>query len=224
LLGESETRVVPTNVLFPPNGNNIRFKGDMVTRVIICRMDAGMENPGARKFDRDLRVFVPANRPQLVAAALTVLRAFVAAGRPGVSELEPFARFEDWSNLIRGALVWLDEPDPLSTRDAVVAIDPERENLAALLRAWEAVIGVNEWLTAKQVIEASEKPSERSLDIAGGAELQDALGTLFGQYDLAPTTLGRFLVQFDGRIVDGKCLRKHAVNGKSTRFCLEEVE
>ena len=139
----------------------IRFAGDMITRVIACRMDTGMENPGSRKFDRDLRVYVPQNRPRLVVAALTVLRAFVVAGRPGLEDLEPFARFEDWSNLVRGALVWLDEPDPLLTRDAVVAIDPERENLGAVLRAWARAIGYDRWMTAKEVIDLAEIPRRR---------------------------------------------------------------
>ncbi|MBI4923011.1 MAG: hypothetical protein HY834_14800 [Devosia nanyangense] len=221
VLGESETRTVSTVVLFLVNGNNIRFKGDLTTRVVVCRMDAGMENPGARTFDRDLRVYVPENRPRLVVAALTVLRAFVIAGRPGLAELKPFARFEDWSNLVRGALVWLGEPDPLNTREAIVAIDSERENLAALHQGWAEVIGLDQWVTAKQVIEASEQRSDRNLGIVGGEALAGALDDLDGL--LTPVTLGKYLVSFDGRIVEGRCLRKRSTVGHSTRFCLEEA-
>lgn len=219
VLGESENRVVPTNVLFLPNGNNIRFKGDMTTRVILCRMDAGMENPGARTFDRDLRAYVPAHRPELVAAALTVLRAFIVAGRPGLVDLEPFARFEDWSNLVRGALVWLGEPDPLVTRDAVVSIDPARENLGALLRAWDNVIGRDTWVTAKQVLEARTPTGNDWEDHA--LALEEAIGGIFPRYEPTAVALGKYLVQYDGRIIDGLCIRKHAINGKSTTFCLQ---
>jgi hypothetical protein len=221
VLGESETRTVPTNVLFLPNGNNIRFAGDMITRVIACRMDAGIEDPGSRMFDRDLRVYVPENRPRLVAAALTVLRAFVVAGRPGLDGLIPFARFEDWSNLVRGALVWLGEPDPLITRDAVVAIDPVRENLAMLLEAWRKAIGYDKWVTAKQVIDTADGVHD---EIAPGAaaELAAALDTISPHNEITSIALGRHLVQFDGRIVDGVCIRKHATKGKSTKFCLQD--
>lgn len=221
VLGESETRTVPTNVLFLPNGNNIRFKGDMITRVIACRMDAGIEDPGSRRFDRDLRVYVPENRPRLVAAALTVLRAFIVAGRPGLEEVTPFARFEDWSNLVRGALVWLGEPDPLTTREAIVAIDPERENLAALLRAWEKVIGFDRWVTAKEVIDAARGGFDRTAE-DGKADLAEALDAISPHHDITPISLGKYLVQFDGRIVDGVSIRRHVVNGKSTRFRLED--
>lgn len=219
VLGESENRVVPTNVLFLPNGNNIRFKGDMTTRVIVCRMDAGMENPGARKFDRDLRKHVPENRPELVAAALTVLRSFIVAGRPGLDELEPFARFEDWSNLVRGALVWLGEPDPLSTRDAVVSIDPARESLAALLVAWDNAIGRDKHVTAKEILEA-RKPADNDWEDYA-ASLAEAIDGIFPRYQPTTMALGKYLVQYDGRIIDGMCIRKHSVNGKSTKFWLE---
>jgi hypothetical protein len=221
VLGESETRTVPTNVLFLPNGNNIRFAGDMITRVIACRMDAGIEDPGSRKFDRDLRLYVPENRPRLVAAALTVLRAFIVAGRPGLEKLTPFARFEDWSNLVRGALIWLGEPDPLITRDAVVAIDPERENLAGLLLAWEKAIGFDRWVTAKEVIEASDG-GRHELAPGSAADLATALDAITPHHEITPIALGKYLVRFDGRIVDGVCIRKHVVNGKSTKFRLED--
>ena len=67
-------------------------------------------------------------------AGLTVLRAFVVAGRPGLDKLTPFGRFEDWSNLVRGALVWLGEPDPAKTWFIAVD-DPERGDLALLMQA-----------------------------------------------------------------------------------------
>lgn len=223
VLGESETRKVPTNALFLPNGNNIRFKGDMITRVIACRMDARVENPGARRFDRDLRVYVPENRPQLVVAALTVLRAFIVAGRPGATELEPFARFEDWSNLVRGALVWLGEPDPLDTRAAVVAIDPETENLSGLIAAWKRVIGTDRWVTAKDVLDAADLTKDFEDDISSTTarmELDDAIRAIFPRFAPNPMSLGKYLVAFDGRITDGLCIRKHAVKGKSTKFAL----
>ena len=59
----------------------------------------------------------------------------MVAGRPGLDRLEPFGRFEDWSNLVRGALVWLGEPDPCYTRAFIAGDDPERTALGTLLQA-----------------------------------------------------------------------------------------
>ena len=47
----------------------------------------------------DLKAWVLLHRPELLVAALTVLRAYFVAGRPGQG-LSPFGSFEAWSDLI----------------------------------------------------------------------------------------------------------------------------
>ena len=93
-LQQSRNVSVNTNVLLTATGNNLSFAGDMTRRALLCRMDARMENPEGRSFEKDLRSWVPEHRGQLVAAGLTILRAFVAAGRPGLAKLPPFGSFE----------------------------------------------------------------------------------------------------------------------------------
>jgi hypothetical protein len=60
----------------------------------------------------------------MVADVLTVLRAFVAAGRPVT--VPTLGSFEDW-DLVRGALVWLGEDDPLVTQARSQGEDEHRE-------------------------------------------------------------------------------------------------
>lgn len=224
ILGISGNRTVATNVLFLLNGNGLTFKGDISTRVLMCRMDARVENPGARRFDRDLREWVPQHRPELVAAALTVLRAFVIAERPGLDKLEPFGRFEDWSNLVRGALVWLGEPDPCETRRDIEAHDPERELLSSLHRAWKIAIGTERWVTAKELIEAANDDSDfgakKTAKGEAAEQLSDALVAITPIYT-NPKSLGTYLSRFTGRIIDGAAIRAHAVVGKSRKYRLE---
>ena len=133
--GRARKVEVPTNVLMLASGNNLTFKGDMITRALLCKMDAGIEKPEIRRFDVDLKAEIPKRRPELVAAGLTALRAFVVAERPGLRDLEPFGRFEEWSNLVRGALVWLGEPDPCKTRAYIAVDNPEHSDLGQLLAA-----------------------------------------------------------------------------------------
>src|SRR5262249_14917208 len=83
VLGENRKVEVQTNALMMASGNNLTFKGDMTTRALLCRLDAKMENPETRRFDVDLKSWIPEHRTALVVAGLTVLRAFVVAGRPG---------------------------------------------------------------------------------------------------------------------------------------------
>lgn len=66
-------------------------------------------------------------RAELVAAGLTVLKGFVAGGRP--AKLTPFGSFDDYA-VIRGALVWLGRADPVATRDRLAVDDPKRGETA----------------------------------------------------------------------------------------------
>ena len=163
MLGFSRNASVATNVLMTASGNNLIFEGDMTRRALLCRMDAGIENPEGRSFDMNLKEWVPAHRSELVAAGLTVLRAFVVAGRPGVSKLSAFGSFEQWSDLIRGALVWLGEPDPCLTRSHIAADDPVKAELGEFLSAVHAA-KANEWFTASELLAINESEFEANAD------------------------------------------------------------
>ena len=62
------------------NGNNCRVNGDMNRRVIIAELDARMEKPAERAFAADPVAMVLADRGQYIAACMTILRAYIAAG------------------------------------------------------------------------------------------------------------------------------------------------
>jgi putative DNA primase/helicase len=80
------------------------------------------------------------DRGKYIAACLTICRAYIVAGRPGV--LPRLASFEAWSDTVRSALVWLGKADPLDTMEDIRADDPERELLGNVLRAWAEDYGV----------------------------------------------------------------------------------
>jgi hypothetical protein len=166
ILGQSRNVSVNTNVLLTATGNNLAFAGDMTRRALLCRMDARMESPEGRSFKRDLRAWVPEHRGQLVAAALTVLLAFVGAGRPGLAQLPPFGSFEAWSNLVRGALVWLGEPDPCLTREHILADDPVKSKLSAFFAAVYQATG-GQWFNAGELFKKFEnnEPDDELKDI-----------------------------------------------------------
>ncbi len=140
MLGGNDQGHVSTRTLWLVNGNNLEFREDMSRRAILCTMDAGMERPAERKFEVDLKVEVPRRRHELVPAALTVLRAFIVAGRPGLEKLTPFGGFEDWSNLVRGALVWAGGADTARLRASRVrAVRAERARQLLCLLPCELV-------------------------------------------------------------------------------------
>jgi len=160
-------------------------------------MDAGVENPERRSFDMDLNAWVPANRVKLVAAGLTILRAFVCAGRPGLDRLQAFGGFVDWSNLVRGALVWLGEPDPCLTMKHIAADDPVKAQLGAFFKVVHDVMGDRTFTASELLKEGMEAP---------GDDLTDTI------YAVVPNanhlTLGHFLKANERKIVGGLSLQR----------------
>lgn len=133
ILGRSTNMDTPTNALVISTGNAFRLHDDLTRRAIMIHLNAGEERPELHRFKRDPVKDAIANRPKYIAAALTVLRAFIVSKeRPAVS---PLGSFEDWSNLVRSALVWLGKTDPVQTMNAARANDPEREQTSEILAA-----------------------------------------------------------------------------------------
>lgn len=228
-LGVSEIVPVSTKVLWFANGNNLKIKGDLTDRTIVARLDARMEMPGQRKFKHDLYKWVPLHRPKFVHAVLTVVRAYIVAGRPGYLDLVP-SRARDWDMWVRGALVWLGEPDPMKTRESIVQVDPERETMEAVMRAWEKAIGVGKQVSAGDLIRmtvadvADDFPDDQAerpvYDTAATRELRDALqATVPPKAVLSARGIGTYLGKINGRIVGG--LRVDIlVRAKGNAYCL----
>jgi hypothetical protein len=172
ILGSTRTVAFPTTVTWIATGNNLVVEGDLTTRVLISRLDAGVERPEEREFEIDPRRYVIANRGALVVAGLTVLRAYFVAGRPK-QRIPQFGRFEDFSDIVRSALVWLEEADPCEVRLRIEDADPERQLHAEFMYLWLEIFGP-ESLTAAQVV--------RRVDLgAGGVESASRLRELLGE-------------------------------------------
>lgn len=219
-LGVNRLIAVSTATLIIATGNNIEFRGDMSTRAILCTIDAKVERPEARRFSVDLRVEVPRRQGELVAAALTVLRAFVVAGRPGARDLEPFGRFEEWSDLVRGALVWAGEADPCDSRANVAGGDSAREELAVLVDAWRVSVGVGTAVTAAGLIDAAGHPMGDRSDEGLRQALEAACPNR-----LTPKALGRYLGKMQGRIALGLRIERieNLSKDASTTYVLARV-
>jgi hypothetical protein len=81
------------------------------------RLESPEEHPEKRAdFHRPhLLSWIAENRLQLLAGALTILRAYIVDGRPDM-KLPAWGSFEGWSALVRSAVVWVGMPDPGQTR------------------------------------------------------------------------------------------------------------
>jgi hypothetical protein len=121
-LGYTEVLQLPQIAIIVGTGNNNRIGGDMPRRTLKCRIDPDCERPEQRKFSFVPQQFCREHRPELVAAALTVLSAYIQAASPKPKDFRAMGKFEEF-DLVRGALTWLDLPDPVLTQDALFEED-----------------------------------------------------------------------------------------------------
>ena len=79
ILGRSEMPECECHTTVFATGNNISLKGDMVRRGLTCNLDTLSERPELRSFERDPLRQVMGDRKSYVAAALTIIRAYLVA-------------------------------------------------------------------------------------------------------------------------------------------------
>jgi hypothetical protein len=149
---------VPSNSCFFATGNNLVLAGDLTRRSLLATLDPKHERPETRIFDTPPPDAVARrNRAHCVTAALTVLRAYVVAGKPR-QEAAPLGGYEEWSGCVRDALLWLGEADACLTMEKIRANDPVRMAVLPLMEQWAAAIGSEVYAayTAREVVELAK--------------------------------------------------------------------
>lgn len=141
VLGRSELPSLSWRTVVITTGNNIVLGGDTARRVLMCRLEPMMERPEERTGYAipDLIPWCQAHHPRLVAAALTLLRAFVVAGRPAQG-LAGWGSFEAWRDLIANAIVWAGGQDVMACRPTLAGEDdPETAALRTIVDRWPSI-------------------------------------------------------------------------------------
>lgn len=219
LLGASQMVSVPTCTLWLANGNQLAIAGDLRTRALLCRLDPRMEKPEQREFKDDIRLWFTVNRPKLVAAGLTIMRAFIVSGEKPSYHVPAWGRFDAWSDMVRAPLVWLGERDPYASTAALDAEDPYRAELLQMLETWFARFSDLE-ATVSDVIEAADDKIDTR-----GPPLLEALRTVAGDRGgtVNARRLGHWLRRHAGRILEGKKFEKGRDKNGSARWRVEKV-
>jgi hypothetical protein len=216
LLGVNASQEAPWLTVIFASGNNMTFVGDMVRRVVPIDLDPKIEHPEERGGFRHtpLLEWVNAERPRLVVAALTILKAFFHAGCPKQPDIPEFGSFERWADLIRHGLIWAGFSDPCAGRKNLEEeSDTSYEALAALLQCWADCYPDTQARTLKvitQDIERRQTPEPSALTPANEWNaLHDALSTYDGKYDgkrLDTKRIGNAMRSIEGRVLDNQRL------------------
>ena len=145
ILGATKEGIVPTSSVYIATGNNMQIVGDLTRRTILCRLNRNEERPSQHKFKNpNMLDTAMANRSNIVVAALTILRAYHLAGRPKPEGFPSFGSFNEWSDLVRGALIWLKFPDIIESQTRLEDEDPVKNAFASVLEAWKEAYESNE--------------------------------------------------------------------------------
>ena len=204
VLSESRNAKLPNVVTIFGTGNNISTFGDTGRRVLKVRLEPEDDRPENRSgFKHDpLLEWTQAERPRLLGAALTLVAAYLRAGRPDVGTT-PVGSFEQWSRTVRDAVVWAggsDAADLLANR--IDGADPDADAHITLLLAFRRHNG---GLTAGEAISLAyhEEKDEKDRGLSGDVveadlDLREAVELVCGR-DPNARSLGKRLSALRGR-------------------------
>lgn len=195
LLGKSEMLRFQTRVTMLATGNNLTMAGDMTRRALVSRIVPTDEQPEERSFDFDPVEDVRARRPQVVADVLTILRAYRAAQPVALPPLGGFESYE----LVRGALVWLDRPDPVEVLDRTRQEDPERDDKRFILSEVLRAMGADRWFGVRDL-----SPATRQI-----------LAAASGKDEFSAGSFGWRLKRYRDAPLDGLVVRRRDGGGRA---------
>jgi hypothetical protein len=224
-LGRTASVSAQNTLVWIATGNNIELGADTARRTLHIRLESPLENPEDRASEEfrhpDLLGWVRAERPQLVQAAVTLLRGYFHAGCPD-SGARPWGSFEAWSRLIPNVVAWVGLPDPTTTRqDFESSADGTKRALTALLDGW-ARLDPGEGLTAKAAITAlypSTPHESRPPD--GFDSLREAIEELVPTQpgkSPSPAQLSYQLRKNRHRVIGGRYLESQIAHGGVCRW------
>ena len=132
LLGGHREVELPVRITWYASGNNVDVGSAMVRRICHVRLTSPVENPEERTdiARPKLLPWLRSERLRDLRAALLVLRGYHTAGRPA-QNLPPWLGFEDWSDLVRSAVVWAGLADPGATREGLRETAAKDDSLMA---------------------------------------------------------------------------------------------
>lgn len=186
LLGKSEIVTVPVRCTWILSANNPAFSSEMSRRTIRIRLDAKADQPWLRTGFRhpDLIAWAKEHRARLVWAALTLIQAWLAAGRqPGRQTL---GMYESWAKTIGGILDTAGIPGFLANLQQFYEIaDAEGATWRAFVAAWwnerrnEEVKAADLFALAVDAGMALGEKSEQSQKVRLGQKIAEARDRVF---------------------------------------------
>jgi len=164
VLGCNEMIILPNKLTLIATGNNIRLGGDLPRRCVVSRIDSLEARPWLRdssKFRHPfLKEWILTNRGKILAAILTLIRAWVLAGRPPAPDAPNLGGYESWVRVVGGTLYFAGVRGFLGNLDYVYdTADTETPQWDSFLTAWYDRVG-EKAITASELARHLEENSD----------------------------------------------------------------
>lgn len=153
VLGKSKMVTVPVRLVWITAGNNLKASKEITRRMVLIRLDAGVEHPDQRSGFRheNLRSWVKDERGKLVWACLTLCQGWIAAGRRSLKPREPMGSYEAWAGVMSGLLTAAGITGFLDNRQELISeVNNSDEEWRELVLAWFVQFG-NQAVSSKDV-------------------------------------------------------------------------
>ncbi|WP_432135172.1 hypothetical protein [Streptomyces sp. bgisy154] len=185
LLGSTTSITMPNDRLWVLTGNNIRTAGDNARRTLWVRLDPNCPNPDQRDNFTvgDLRAWLEQNASTVVAALVTMVRGWLAAGANTINTR--MGDYSRWASVMAGILDYLGVPGWLADRDnQATFLDDEAQEWAAFLTEWHSKADlVGRAVTAKELLGLKESvPRLHNGDVPSPKQLGHWLKAREGRY------------------------------------------
>ncbi|OAI30628.1 hypothetical protein A1351_22455 [Methylosinus sp. R-45379] len=171
ILGGNTNANIPNRAAKVVTGNKMKFSDEMERRTIFINQffkgDPKKRDPDSFKHKK-LMKWTLENRHRLVEAALIIVQAWIAAGKPAPKNVPHFASFESYAEVIGGILENAGVPGFLENQHlvkAAVAGSNNRSQYEMLITAWLLTYGPN----AREVGNPeNDAPLEQAKSVCGG--------------------------------------------------------
>jgi len=150
LFGTQQTATVSFRSLVLLTANNATLRRDMLRRTLPVRIVVPDEMPEQRQFDFDPVMEAGRDRADLLRAAFTVVLAWRAVREtPEVQRhRRSLGSFEEWADLIGGAVSWLTGTHPVELIESSRVADPYAAAERQVIDALAAQYGLLRWKAA----------------------------------------------------------------------------
>lgn len=216
VLRSSRTVDVSTRTLLLSSGNNVEPVEDMTRRAVTIKLSPQSDRPAEKTYRRpDLLGSLRKDRPRYIGAALTVMSAWLRAGKPR-SACRPVNSFLEWSDLCRQPLLWLGLPDPAQRLFEAQASNADNELVAALFGELHVLYKTGRF-TVHDIAERGIANKVKLYDCLAQLGLADNFDTLQRRQ------LGWWLKKKNGWIAGGMKLIKDGAKNKMPAYRIEQL-